>query len=424
MKVLFVNTSDNAGGAAIAAHRIMKALHLQGVDVKMLCGNRTLTSPQKGFLYLKQGLSNKLKFALERLEIFIKNGFTRRGLFAVDTARWGHDITTLNAFKEADIVHLHWVNQAMLSLKDIEKLIQSGKPIVWTMHDMWNFTGVCHQAADCKNWLNECGNCPMLHKPSKHDLSYQTFKRKTNLYGKYKFTFVGCSQWLASLAQFSPLLKGQQIVSISNPIDTNYYKPLETNRDINELREKLRLPTDKLLILFTAFKVNDVNKGIDYLIESISILCQEQPQLLGKIGIVLAGKGAETIKDSFAVDTYAMGYIANEERMRQLYQAVDLLAMPTLMDNLPNTIAEAMACGVPCVAFSVGGVPQMVDTGINGYLAAYKNSLDLAHGIASVLMSPNYKALCRNARAKAVASYSEQNIAQQYINVYKRVLHK
>lgn len=426
LKVLFVNTSDHAGGAAIAACRLLKALRLQGVDAKMLCATRSLSVVNEDIIYLKHKRLYKLKFLFERLEIFIKNGFSRRNLFAADTSRFGNDITKLQAFKDADIIHLHWINQAMLSMKDIERIMQTGKPVVWTMHDMWNITGVCHQAGKCKRWQQQCEQCEVLCRPSKHDLSYQTFRRKQRLYNKYKFAFVGCSQWLASFAKESPLLQHQRVESIPNAIDTSYYAPLSESANVtrNELRKRLGLPTDKLLILFTAFKVTDPNKGIDYLIESISLLCQEHPELRNKVGIVLAGQGAEKLKHSFAVEAYPMGYVANEERMLQLYQTADLLAMPTLMDNLPNTIAEAMACGVPCVAFSVGGVPQMIDAGVNGYLAAYQDSLDFAHGIAAVLLSPNYESLCRNARAKAVNAYSEANIAQKYINLYRDLLNK
>lgn len=420
LKVLLVNTSDRAGGAAIAACRLLKALRKEGIDAQMICSNKCLPTPTDGIIYTKRGWRSQLRFLLERLEIFIKNGFTRRGLFAIDTARMGNDITHTKAFKEADVVHLHWINQAMLSLADVERILKTGKPVVWTMHDMWNITGVCHQSGSCNRWTNNCGKCPLLSRPSAHDLSHTTFRRKQKLYSHYKLTFVGCSQWLTSLAKQSPLLQGQRIESIPNPIDTRYYAPLEVGDETNKnkLRQRLGLPPNKQLILFTAFNVTDPNKGIDYLIESITMLCQEHPELKNKIGIVLAGKGAETLRDSFSVEAYPMGYIEDEERMRQLYQAVDLLAMPTLMDNLPNTIAEAMSCSVPCVAFNVGGVPQMVDTGINGYLAAYQDSLDFAHGIASIFLSPNYESLRRNARSKAVATYSETNIAQQYIKTY------
>lgn len=151
MKVLLVNTSDHAGGAAIAALRLLKALRQSGVEATLLCRDRSLSEVRTDVVNLKPSLWLKVKFVLERAEIYAANGFNRKGLFAVDTARYGTDITRLPEFAEADVVHLHWVNQAMLSMKDIERVIQSGKRVVWTMHDMWPFTSICHHATDCES---------------------------------------------------------------------------------------------------------------------------------------------------------------------------------------------------------------------------------------------------------------------------------
>lgn len=421
MKALLINTSDHTGGAAIAALRLLKALRKQGVDAKLLCRDHALTSETPEVIYLKPSFRLKLKFMLERLEIFIRNKFSRENLFAIDTGRFGNDITQLPEFKEADVIHLHWTNQAMLSLNDLQKILKSGKRIVWTMHDMWPFTGICHNSADCDHWKKHCGKCPLLKKPRTKDLSAQIFTKKLKVYQQGNMSLVGCSQWLRGLALQSPLLKGQKVVSIPNPIDTDFYVPAgsENMPTADELKRSLGLPTDRKLLLFTAYKVTDTNKGIDYLIESISLLCQENPGMRDKIGIVLAGREAESLRDSFAVPAYPMGYINDEKQMRQLYQACDLLLMPTLMDNLPNTIVEAMACGTPCIAFSIGGVPQMIDSGINGYLSDYRNSLDFAHGIERTLNSQSYPAMCRNARTKAQNSYSEKAVALKYIELYK-----
>ena len=154
MKVLLVNTSDHAGGAAIASLRLLKALRQANIEATLLCRDRsTQTEGMKEVIQLKPTLWRKAKFVLERFEIFLTNGFKRKGLFAVDTARFGNDITKLKAFQEADVIHLHWTNQAMLSLGNLKKILKSGKRIVWTMHDMWAFTGVCHNSANCNRWL-------------------------------------------------------------------------------------------------------------------------------------------------------------------------------------------------------------------------------------------------------------------------------
>ena len=421
MKVLLINTSDHTGGAAIAAQRLLKALRQQDVEARMLCRDRVLTDERTEMVYLKPSFRVKLKFVLERLEIFLRNGFTRNNLFAIDTGRYGNDVTELPEFKEADVIHLHWTNQAMLSLKDLEKILQSGKHIVWTMHDMWPFTGICHHSDTCTNWLNSCGMCRLLKRPYKKDMSYETFQKKLRIYAKGRIDFVACSDWLKGLAVQSPLLKGHRVCSIPNPIDTNFYVPAgsENTPSRNDIRHSLGFPTDKYLMLFSAYKVTDVNKGIDYLIESITLLCQEHPELKDKMALVLTGRESETLLNDFAIPVYSMGYINDEMNMLRIYQAVDLMMMPTLMDNLPNTVAESMSCGTPCVAFKVGGLPQMIDHNINGYLSEYCNSLDFARGMAQLLTSPNYAALCRNARSKAVQSYSEKNVADRFITLYQ-----
>lgn len=421
MKILLVNTSDHTGGAAIATLRLLKALRKRGVDAKLLCRDHTLPYNYPHVISLKSTKWRKIKFILERLEIFFCNGLSKKGLFSVDQARFGNDITKLKEFKEADVIHLHWINQAMLSLKDISKILQSGKRIVWTMHDMWPFTGICHQADSCEKWKTSCNLCPMLQHPKCNDISVNTFARKKKTYTLGNMTLVGCSNWLTNLASQSPLLEGKKIVSIPNPIDTTYYVPAgsQNTPSQEEIRYKLGLPINKKLLLFAAFKVTDPNKGIDFLLESLSILISEKPELKKELSIVLAGQGAWTLREAFPISTFPMGNVTSEERMLQIYQAVDVLLMPTLMDNLPNTIVEAMACGVPCVAFSVGGITQMIDSGINGFLAPVRDSHSFARCIASTIYSTSYAALCNNARSKAVASYSEETIADKYIKIYQ-----
>ncbi len=415
MRVLLVNTSESAGGAAIAARRLLNALRQSGVEASLLCRD-TAAESGEGVSRLRPSVLNKVKFALERGEIFLANGLTRKGLFAVDTARFGTDITSTEEFREADVVHLHWVNQAMLSLGGIERILRSGKRVVWTMHDMWPFTGVCHQAGGCDAWKRGCGDCPQLRHPGKNDLSARVFARKREVYrAGGQIAFVGCSQWLAALAAESPLCAGHTVVSIPNPIDTAFYTPVESKA---EARRVLGLPQDKRILLFVAFKATDPNKGISYLSAATDFLLKTQSEGAGSLAVAIAGKEADEAAKSFSVPAYPLGYVAETERMRLVYQAADALVMPTLMDNLPNTIVEAMACGVPCVGFDVGGLPQMIDTGVNGYLAKYKDTEDLARGIALTLGSSSYASLCRNARAKAVQSYSEKAVAARYLKLY------
>src|SRR5574344_2559131 len=170
MRVLIVNTSEKTGGAAVAANRLMEALKNNGVKAKMLV--REKETEQITVVGLPGSWRLQWHFLWERLVIFIYSHFRRDHLFEIDIANSGTDITSLPEFKEADVIHLNWINQGFLSLKGIRKILESGKPVVWTLHDMWEFTGVCHYAADCENFKAHCHDCPLLRHPRAKDLSY------------------------------------------------------------------------------------------------------------------------------------------------------------------------------------------------------------------------------------------------------------
>ena len=169
MNVLIVSTHDQQGGAAIAAYRLLEALNKNGVDASMLTIDKKSDNPK--VIEVGNSLLNKGRFAAERGAIFIHNSFSKKNLFDISIANKGVSITNHPAFKKADIIHLHWINQGMLSVREIGKIVASGKKIVWTMHDMWPFTGICHHARACKQFETGCGLCPYLNSPTKNDIS-------------------------------------------------------------------------------------------------------------------------------------------------------------------------------------------------------------------------------------------------------------
>ena len=219
MRVLIINTSERTGGAAIAANRLMDALRNNGIQAKMLV--RDKQTNQVTVIGLKKSWWKVWQFLWERIVIWKANHFKKHNLFEVDIANTGTDITTLPEFTQAEVVHLHWVNQGMLSLKDIRRIIDSGKPIVWTMHDMWPFTGICHYAGECKKYTSQCEHCPVLYKGHKKDLAYQTFRKKEKVLKGSHISFVACSQWLERMAKQSHLLQNQFVTNIPNAINTN-----------------------------------------------------------------------------------------------------------------------------------------------------------------------------------------------------------
>ena len=416
MRVLIINTSERMGGAAIAAHRLMDALRNNGIQAKMLV--RDKQTDRVTVIGLKKSLWQIWRFVWERILIWKANHFKKHNLFAVDIANTGTDITVLPEFKQAEIIHLHWINQGMLSLKDLRKILLSGKPVIWTMHDMWPCTGICHHARECDKYHQECQCCPYIYKGGgKKDISYQVFKTKQELYKLAPITFITCSQWLKERASQSALLTNHSVINIPNPINTGLFKP----RNKQEARERRALPTDKKLILFGSAKITDKRKGIDYFIESCKILAEKYPEVVKEWGVVVYGKESEQLKPLVPFEVYPLNYISSEKELVDVYNAVDLFVTPSLEENLPNTIMEAMACGIPCVGFNVGGIPEMIDHLHNGYVADYKSAEDFANGIHWALSEGEYKALSEEACRKVSSSYSESAIAKKYIEVYNKI---
>ena len=306
----------------------------------------------------------------------------------------------------------------MLSLKNIEKILASGKPVVWTMHDMWPCTGICHHARECTRYQQECGNCPFIHgNGSRKDLSYRTFRKKQELYQGRHINFVTCSHWLEGLAKKSALLAGHTITCIPNPINTNLFKP----HNKQEARSRCQLPQDARLVLFGSVKITDKRKGIDYLVKSCELLAEKHPELKTELGVVVFGKESQQLANLLPFKVYPLDFVSNEHQLVNIYNAVDLFVTPSLEENLPNMIMEAMACGIPCVGFNVGGIPEMIDHLHNGYVAQYKSSEDFANGIYWTLTDPDYPSLAEQACRKAVTHYSESAIAKKYIDLYNKV---
>ena len=416
MRVLIVNTSERIGGAAIAAGRLVEALKNNGIKAKMLV--REKQTDRLSVIELKRNWWRVWQFIWERILIWKENRFKKHNLFAVDIANTGTDITVLPEFQAADIIHLHWINQGMLSLNDIRKILLSGKPVVWTMHDMWPCTGICHHARECDKYHQECHHCPYIYKGGgKKDLSNQVFKKKKEIYQSAPVTFVTCSRWLKERAGQSALLNGHTIVDIPNPISTGLFKP----QNSLAARNKMELPTDKKLILFGSVKVTDKRKGIDYFVESCKLLAEMHPELKEELGVVVYGKNSEQLKPLIPFQVYALDYISNEKDLVNIYNAVDLYVTPSLEENLPTTIMEAMACGVPCVGFNVGGIPEMIDHLHNGYVAEYRSAEDLANGIFWTLSESEYQSLSEEACRKAVSNYSESIVAKKYIDIYNKI---
>ena len=410
MKILIVCTSESAGGAAVAAKRLAKALDKVGHQAKMLV--RDACGGDKDVAALPRSPRHKWNFLWERWCVFLRVGFSKAAVFLVDIANAGTDITRLPEFRQADIVHLHWINQGMLSIGGIRKILQSGKPVVWTMHDMWPHTAICHYAHGCRKYETGCEHCPQLPARAPGDMAREVWERKKRMLKAGRIHFVACSRWLAGTARNSRLLEGMPVTAIPNPIDTAVYKPAGKAA----ARRRFGLPQGAKVLMFASQRVTIEIKGMAYFAEACRILAGKGRK---DICVAVLGGSAEDTAGLLALPSHPIGYISDPAEMAEAYSAADVFVLPSLAENLPNTIMEAMACGTPCTAFGVGGVPEMVAHKVDGYVAEPRNAQDLANGIEWVLEHSEEQQLPRKAAEKVAREYSEKKVAEAYTKVYE-----
>ena len=420
MKILILNTSELTGGAAVAANRLMKALRKSGIDTTMLVRDKKTNDPNVVSVntsFISEKI-NFIRFVWERVIIFLCNHFHRNTLFQVSIANTGVDISSHPLVQEADVIHLHWINQGFLSLQDIRKLTRLGKPIVWTMHDMWPCTGICHYSFGCNFFMKECGNCSFLDSKNQKDLSYRVFYQKSFL-GTSKIHIVTVSSWLKDLARKSLLTKKLSISVIPNVIDTQLFSP--SNK--RNAREKLSLPLDKKIILMGAARINDPIKGFTYLRKALSVLKKRSTEKMDEILLVLFGdiRGEDSFLQNLPVSFVSMGFLGNASKIAQLYAATDITVVPSLYETFGQTLIEAMACGCPTVSFNNSGQTDIIDHKKNGYLAKYKDVDDLASGIQWALDNCDKPGLAESCVNKVQLHYQESVIAEKYIALYQRL---
>lgn len=413
MNILIVSTSEKTGGAAVAANRLMEALNKNGERAHMLVRDKQTESITVS--ELPGRMFGRWHFLWERWCVFWGMRLSRDRLFEVDIANSGTDITRLPEFRRADVIHLHWVNQGMLSLSGIRKIVASGKPVIWTMHDLWPATAICHYARNCTAFVSGCRKCPMLpDSGSGNDLAYRVWRKKKSLYGSGNICFVACSRWLEGQARQSALLAGQRVMSIPNPIDQHVFCP----QDKAAARMAVGLPADKRVVLFVSQRVTDSRKGMRFFAEAVSRLVAARPETRQDTVVAILGGHSDEMAERLDLPAYPLGYVSEESRIVQIYNSADVYVLPSLEDNLPNTIMESMACGVPCVGFRVGGIPEMIDHRRNGYVAELCDSVDLACGMRWTLFEADREQLSRAAVAKVWACYSQQSVALRYIEAY------
>jgi len=418
MKILFINSSDTKGGAAIAAYRLFEGLRNEGVTVKMLVRDKTTNDPdiiscldfeRKGWIGKLDKIIWKIKNKIRKQKW--KKYPNRESVFLNDL----DSISLLRAIRsiDFDILHLHFVANRFLDLHELTKV---NKPIVWTLHDSWAFTGICHFFYDCKRYEESCGCCPMLHSDNPNDFTHQIWKIKNKIYKKCDLHIVTPSNWLGNCATKSSLFSGFPLSVIPNGISTQLYKPLP----VSEARESLGLDADKHYLLFGAVNAtSDSNKGFDLLLEALKQLKQVGDK---QIELLVFGAEQPSCELNFGFLTTYMGIIRDENKLVQIYNSADVVIVPSRSENFSNTILESLSCGTPVVGFDIGGNSDLIAHKQNGYLAKHFDTEDLMSGIVWCLESKNQYDMSETARMKVDESFNLRGICLEYLNVYKELI--
>jgi len=401
VRVVQVNTADRKGGAAIAAYRIHCGLRdISGIDSRLLVGIKVTRDASVHSCY-----GTAAGYRLSRLNHRLLDRFCLGGVFQLPPAP---DANRL--LHSADLIHLHNIHGGFFSYCSLLQMART-IPMIWTLHDMWSFTGYCAYSNDCKRWLTGCGSCPQLTAPgAPTDRSAWHWERKKNACRDARLTIVAPSRWLADLAKESPIHGHLDVHCIPNGVETDIFCP----QDRTALRRSLNIPERAYVLLAQG----DARKGSGRLTRILGALPEE---LRRSVFLILV---AETVPPELlqllgAERVQATGYVATQERMAQLYGMADLFLLPTEADNLPNTLLESISCGTPAVTFDVGGCPDVIRHMETGYVARFGDNGNFAEGIGFLLNHcSTYNKMRERCRTVAMSEFDVSVAVQHYLKLY------
>lgn len=418
MKIIHLNTYAGNGGAGRACLRLHQALVDQGIDSRV-CINFSLSSDDTVYNFSGKFFQKWITAFGIVLERLIEKYFTKPLRIPFSFPIWGCDISAHPLLKQSDIIHIHWINHAFLRPRDLAKLAKLNKPIIWTMHDSNTFTGGCHVRYRCEHYQQECGNCPVLKNAHATDWSHKIWQAKQKAYDKLPFHIISPSNWMANAVKKSKLLSNHPITVIPNTLNIQTFKP--TAKQV--ARQILRLDATKF-VLMSGFMPSrkDLHKGTSYLVEAIELFVQQYATDAQEIELILFGNHNRQDIPDFKVKTTFLGIVSDDNKLALCYSAADVFLAPSLDDNLPNTVMESLSCGTPVVAFTTGGIPDMVSHQQNGYLATYKSSPSLAEGINWVYKHPQRETVNTQARQTVEKYFSPETIANKHISLYQTVI--
>lgn len=412
MRVLHINSYDRRGGAGIAAWRLMEAQLNEGIDALMLVKRKesdidaVIEYEPKTFDALREVLVYKLigRRLMKRYRTKPDAQFCL-GMSGVDIAG------VVQRFKP-DIINLHWVCDRFINIKGVHDLAATGIPLVWTLHDMWPFTGGCHFSGGCEEYTRSCGSCPVLGSNEDDDISHDLLNQKLEHFRGVVKNIAVPSNWMADCARRSSVFSSAHVEVIANNVPAEGYDADYTA----QCRSEFGFSAADRVILFGAENLADERKGGRYLLEALRLF--DSPE---NIKLLVFGENSEHAKALTDFDVTCCGKL-KPGQMRKLYTAADVFVAPSVEDNLPNTIAESLVCGTPVVAFKVGGIPDMITDAENGFLATPFDIKELYVKVYEALEVFAAKSFATKISSNAIAKYSPEQQVERYNQFYQRIL--
>lgn len=437
MKVLFINTNENYGGAARAAYRIMRGVQQYGVETQMFV--KYMNSQAEDVIPLARFVPTNLLYRVcDWVAAKFKNKWYHYKWHPYKRTKLNDFMSDLRGMSsrgalnklDYDIVHLHWINNRFLDIDELKKI---KKPIVWTLHDSWPFCGVCHYFLRCEKYQIHCGACPMLGSKKEKDLAYEVFEKKLDAYKDLDLHIVTPSRWLGDSVRRSALFGRFPLTIIPNCIDTKVFHPLDNNEMNKSIESQTNMMVKSILkeavqdkrnkkpiILYGAVQAaTNMRKGLLNLLAAT--------RYLDSIGyeakILVFGADKQELNMQFEhLSVSFVGYVGNTELLRILYSIADVMVVPSHTENLSNVIMESLSCGTPVVAFNIGGNGDMIDHMENGYLAKELDSEDLAKGILWCIANNKDGLLSKNAREKVLNNFTIPIVSEKYKQLYQSLV--
>lgn len=413
-RIVLVNHGDTLGGASVVTFRLMQAMRRRGLDVRMVV--YTKSSSEEAVSTVGSRYTRALRFCLERAWMLLRGAVPYDKIFQVSSADFAINVHTHPWVKEADIICLNWFNQGLLNTEGIRQLHRMGKKIIWTLHDMWAFTGICHHAYECDHYEDKCGGCMFISGGGgPDDLSHRIWEKKMEVYSEVPITFVTVSRWLERKARSSSLLRDKPVTTIHNafPIESFYTAPpahVDTLLTVSKPN----------LILMGAARLDDPIKGLQYAIDALNIIFDRYPEVADSTAIYLFGAMRNPeILDTLRVSHRWLGMVRDPKILRYLYASAKVVLSTSLCESLQGTLIEGQAAGAIPVTFGGDGREDIVTHLENGYIARYRDPADIAEGI---LWALNADIPRQKLHDSVEERFGSEKITDRYLELFSKIL--